>query len=324
MQKKLGLPYMGGKRKLASKIVDTILQHYPYTEYIYDVCGGGGAITFETIQRPQIKQVFYNDLNKGVVELLKKIQRDGVTEEMHQWVSRDTFMKHKNDDDWFGGFCKVVYSFGNDQKGYLFGKTVEQYKKWYHETVVYKIDRTPEMTFYVKQYVLDKYGVEADFKLIFPEGETVTERRLDIRRQWKVYQDLCNGKNGSIKQLEQLQQLEQLERLQQLQNLQQLEQLERLKFTHCSYEELQVFAAEKTVIYIDPPYKGTAKYQKDLNHDDLWNWVKKQSVPVFISEYEAPFQCVSEFAHISTLSATNKKKRVVEKLFLHKPNIIAK
>jgi len=76
---KLGIPYMGSKRKLAKKIVDSILEDNPKCKYFFDLFGGGGAISFEVIQRPQIKQVVYNELNTGVVELLKHIRDNGIT-----------------------------------------------------------------------------------------------------------------------------------------------------------------------------------------------------------------------------------------------------
>ena len=44
--KNLGLPYMGSKRKIAPKIVDFILDQNPDCKYIYDLFGGGGAVSF--------------------------------------------------------------------------------------------------------------------------------------------------------------------------------------------------------------------------------------------------------------------------------------
>jgi hypothetical protein len=59
------------------------------------------------------------------MELLKDIRDNGVTEKYYNWVDRETFMKHKNDNDWFGGLLKTCWSFGNNnQKGYIFGKEV--------------------------------------------------------------------------------------------------------------------------------------------------------------------------------------------------------
>jgi len=45
-----GIPYMGGKRKIASKIVDYILQCNPNTKYVYDLFGGGGSISEDNIK----------------------------------------------------------------------------------------------------------------------------------------------------------------------------------------------------------------------------------------------------------------------------------
>jgi site-specific DNA-adenine methylase len=41
---KLGIPYMGGKRKLSKQIIDFILAKNPNCKYFYDLFGGGGAI----------------------------------------------------------------------------------------------------------------------------------------------------------------------------------------------------------------------------------------------------------------------------------------
>jgi len=76
MNKKLGIPYMGSKRRIAGKIVDKILLDNPNAKYVYDLFGGGGAISFEFLQRPQIEKVFYNELNTGVVSLLKDIKEN--------------------------------------------------------------------------------------------------------------------------------------------------------------------------------------------------------------------------------------------------------
>jgi len=107
----LGIPYQGSKRKLAEPIVNYILAHNPNAKYIFDLFGGGGAISFEALKRKQFKQVHYNEFNTGVVELLKKIRTDGVTKEFYNWIDRDTFNKHKNDNDWFGGLLKTLIGF---------------------------------------------------------------------------------------------------------------------------------------------------------------------------------------------------------------------
>ena len=90
----LGVPYMGSKRKLSKPIIDYILANNPRTNYFYDLFGGGGAISFEALKRKKIKKVHYNELNNGVVELIKKIRDDGVTDEFYKWIGKDIFNKH--------------------------------------------------------------------------------------------------------------------------------------------------------------------------------------------------------------------------------------
>lgn len=63
---------------------------------------------------------------------------------------------------------------------------------------------------------------------------------------------------------------------------------------HAPYEFWDV--NEDFVVYADPPYQGTTKYSKDLNHDAFWNKMREWSdrgATVFISEYRAPDDWVS-------------------------------
>lgn len=182
----IGIPYMGSKRKLAKKIVNYILSVNPESKYVYDLFGGGGAISFQFLKYKQIKKIVYNELNTGVCELLKDILKNGVTEKYNQWIDRETFNKHKNDNDWFGGLLKTCWSFGNKQSSYLFGRHIEQIKKEAHE-----------------------YLFKNGYKL----GDK--EKRNNLIKQFK--------NDNNIQDRFELQQLEQLQRLERLQQLERLE-----------------------------------------------------------------------------------------------------
>jgi 16S rRNA G966 N2-methylase RsmD len=303
MINELGMPYMGGKRKLAKPILDYICFQNPKAKFFYDLFGGGGAISFNAVQRKQFERVNYNELNTGVVELLKKLRLDGVTKDMYKWVDRETFNAHKKDNDWYGGLLKTCWSFGNNQSGYLFGKDIEEPKRLMHEVVVNCCEKSAE-----------KLPFKID-NLIF-NLPTINERRLALRGMVSERIDL--------QQLQQLQQLEQLERLQQLEQLEQLERLERLQqlqrlnITNLSYEAVQIETPiNETIIYCDPPYKGTHKYAKDINHDIFYNWVKNHPCKVYVSSYDFNLPIVLELAHRSILSATANNK-VVERLFCNR------
>ena len=128
-----GIPYMGSKRKLAKKIIDVIHAEQPNAIYFYDLFGGGGAVSFAALESGCFERVVYNELNLGVANLLRHLQTSGVTEDMRTWISRELFHRHKNDDDYFGGYVKTCWSFGNNQRDYLYGRHIEQIKKEDHE-----------------------------------------------------------------------------------------------------------------------------------------------------------------------------------------------
>ena len=293
----LGMPYMGSKRKLAKPIMDYIIRNNPDIRYFYDIFGGGGAMSFEAIQRPRLREVFYNDFNTGVVELLKKIKNDGVTDDFYKWVTREEFKKHKNDKTWFGGLCAVIWSFGSGQGTYLFGES-EYNKKLLHEIIV---DKNVESL----KIFNDKYNVDIKMNTFF--DETIYQKRLRIISYLKK-------KLGRSD-------LQHLERLQQLERLEQLKKLpfsERLKISNMSYEDVKINTPKnETIIYLDPPYINTKKYTHDINHDDFYKWVDKltkNGYKIYLSSYESDLECVKTFTHRSTFSQTANNE-VEENLF---------
>ena len=293
---KLGLPYMGSKRKLSKRIVDRILQDNPDCKYVYDLFGGGGAISFELLQRPQIKKVIYNELNTGITELLKDIQQNGITEKYYQWIDRQTFNENKDKDDWFGGFCKCLWSFGNSQKAYLFGKEIEPIKKVATELIVNKdINKIEEL------YTLIGLRIPEDVLNL----ETIQERRLFVSNFIK--------KNKAISATTPLQYVENISRVQQL------ERLEQLEIQNKSYSDVTMETPiEETIIYLDPPYLNTAKYAEDVNQQELSEYIKKSPYKIYLSSYDCGLKVVEEFKHNSSL-ANGKNNQVIEKLFIHEP-----
>lgn len=94
-------------------------------------------------------------------------------------------------------------------------------------------------------------------------------------------------------------------------------------FKHSSYDTLEI--PDESIIYCDPPYQNTTKYQSGINHEHFWNWCRDMSImghEVFISEYSAPkdFTCVWSKELNSSLSANGKtgtNKKSIEKLFTY-------
>ena len=73
-----------------------------------------------------------------------------------------------------------------------------------------------------------------------------------------------------MQRLQQLERLEQMERLERLDQMERLERLEQMEMTNLSYEDVEINTPiDETIIYLDPPYENTAKYEKCVDHRKL-------------------------------------------------------
>ena len=278
-----GLPYMGSKNGIA----EWVLSKMPKREHLYDLFCGGCAITHAALFTNKFKTIHANDLNPA-----SKLFIDAAKGKYHnetRWISRKEFERLKDKEP----YVAYVWSFGNNMKGYLYSPQNERIKKALWQAIVFN------------DYSLaDEIGMP-----IKRTKETeLKKRRLDIMQHWKKY-----GVKKIDKRCE-LQSLESLERLQSLQSLERLERLQSLEYTNKSYNEVEI--KENSLIYCDIPYKLTASYVVgSFNHEEFYEWAKRQSELVMISEYSMPkgFTCVAQIQKRNTLS-TNQK--AVEKLFV--------
>lgn len=86
------------------------------------------------------------------------------------------------------------------------------------------------------------------------------------------------------------------------------------------YEEVTI--PEDSVIYCDIPYEDTNVYNKaeGFDYERFYQWCERQTQNVFISSYQMPedrFDCIEEFTHRSTLSAT-ANNLVTERIYVPK------
>ena len=80
---------------------------------------------------------------------------------------------------------------------------------------------------------------------------------------------------------------------------------------------------ENSVIYADPPYENTTKYNVNyFDYEHFWSWCKQMSLynKVFVSSYSAPndFKCIWEKKMATSLDISNKRhigENRVERLF---------
>jgi hypothetical protein len=267
---------MGNKRKLATKILNTIYETVGDFNILYDLFGGGGSMSVAGLIAGH--KVYYNELNKGVYSLMQHLKNNGKLP--NKWISREEFNEHKNGDDWYAGFISCCWSFGNNQSDYLFGKDIENLKKQAH------------------QYLLEN-GYNG-----------MSESRNKLLEQFKKEKTII----GKF-ELQQLQQLQQLQRLQQLEQLEQLERLERLEISNKSYEKIEIIAKSIVYCDIPYKGTKKYKISF-FDYDKFYEWCLKNDNPVFISEYSMPkeFKKVGSWEHRCTLSA-KANNAVTENLF---------
>jgi len=281
-----GIPYMGSKCSVAHKICSV----FPKADNFYDLFGGGFSITHFMLlhRRNNYKQFHFNEIQSGNIELIKAAIDGKYNYNVFKppFITREEFLRDKDTCP----YTRILWSFGNNQRTYIFGKNIESYKESMHNAVVFNI--------------FDDVSVQALGISTFPKNSSIKARRSFMRQA--VMENV-----GDVERLMQLQQLQQLERLQNLQNLQNLEQL---NFSTLSYEKVKI--KPNSIIYCDPPYRGVTEYLNVFDHDKFWEWVMDHSDPVYVSEYAAP-------KNVHVIMAVNKKARLaatgdthsVEKMF---------
>ncbi|WP_170237080.1 DNA adenine methylase [Streptococcus hyovaginalis] len=180
--KPIGLPYQGSKKKISKKIIEIIKQNFGTDKIIYDIFGGGGAITAEFLLNGL--SVYYNDLDKDATDMFLKVISEDKEYLKTLLVSREEFFRIRDKDDKTvdDNLKLLINSFGNNNKDYLYGKE--------HADIKYRLA----------------------LEII---------KRHDVFSGYKQTQTWKNQFRG-LQQLQQLQQLERLQQLQQLQQLQRL------------------------------------------------------------------------------------------------------
>jgi len=94
--------------------------------------------------------------------------------------------------------------------------------------------------------------------------------------------------------------------------------IKHVKLFHASYDTLKIPPA--SIIYCDPPYRGTTGYGNTFNHNLFYDWCRLQKAKghtVFVSEYAMPkdFKCVWEGIINQSIGHKQKDARTIEKLF---------
>ena len=302
-----GLPYQGSKSKLAERIVALL----PEAEHLYDLFAGGCAVTHcaMTVSSGPLgkwRHIHANDITD--MPQLFRAAISGKYRDERRWISREDFHRLKASDP----YVRSVWSFGNKGMDYLYSRELEPYKKALHEMLFAETVQQRRVLYRkVVQLLHDQLGKASPASLQSLESLQRLQRLQSLERLQSLQ---------SLERLQSLQSLQRLQRLQSLQSLGSLQSLESLETTQLDYREVEI--KPDSVIYADPPYRGTEKYGKaGFDHEAFYDWCEQQTAPLFISEYQMPedrFTCIAEWSRVSSLCATNNSLRVTERIY--RPN----
>ena len=305
MRRKYGVSYKGSK----SKIVDKLAEVIPYRgiDNFYDLFAGGCAVTHKMYLEGRYKHYYANDIDGQALRLFCDGLKGKYANET-RWISREDFFNLKDRDP----YVSCCWSFGNNQRDYLYSRAIEPYKKACHYAIVFN-----DFSLLRQLYPSVSEACEITLKGI----TDIHERRIKFRN---IVKSRLNDE-GNTQLLEtscEMDRLESLERLERLQSLESLERLESLDESVLDYRAVEI--KPNSVTYADIPYistntyDGTSSVVQPFNHEEFYDWCCKQNELVLISEYYMPkdrFTKVWSTNHVQSLCAT-KTSSVQECLFV--------
>ena len=281
--KPIGLPYQGSKKKISKKIVEIIKQNFGAEKPIYDIFGGGGAITAECLLNGL--EVHYNDLDRTITGMFQRVLATDREFLKTLIVSRDEFFKirekeNKTIDD---ELKLLINSFGNDRKTYLYSEEFSDLKYNLAIEIIKNHD------------TFDGYKKTDTYKNAY--------RPFDVGKE---------KKNQVLNQLKPLQQLE---------RLQQVSHIEATNLDYTEFSDIGNAILYLDPPYENTVLKGYSIDSFDSQSFYDWSFKMANKNIVLISSYkisDSRFECVYEFkkARSTFQSGTNNNK--TEKLFMVK------
>lgn len=295
MARHYGIPYMGSKQKLVDKIVPFILKRHPDTTHFYDLFGGGGSVALYAVRKYPFLNVHYNERNKAVASLMQHLKEGG--EIPMEFVKRSEFEDLHTGDDWYAGLLQTCWTFGNNQKSYLYGLLIQDFKEKLTNLVMTGKGNIGELEELSNKLNLQEYGKEVNTKIFLNPAiyDTPYRRRIVLARQ--------------IPNIGALQHLARLERLVQISNMPGISNLQVTIGN--SYDDILI-NEKKSVVYCDPPYEATAEYKEGaFDSKAFYDWVAMQPFPVYFSSYkisDTRFKLVKAIKTRSLLAAAYTEK----------------
>lgn len=271
MARHYGIPYMGSKQKLVDKLIPFILKRHPDTTHFYDLFGGGGSVALYAVRKYPKLEVHYNELSTAIGGLLQHIKDGG--EIPFDFVTRSEFERGYTGTDWYAGLLQTCWTFGNNQKSYLYGTPIQDFKEELTHLVMTGAGDIKYLESFTDEFVAKEYGKTVQTRIYLNPARYSTpyQRRIVLARQ--------------IPLIGALQHMARLERLKQIQNMAGLSRLHVTAGT--GYDEVPINTGKGTVVYCDPPYENTAEYREGgFDHAKFYEWCMTRDFPVYVSSYK--------------------------------------
>ena len=281
----LGLPYKGSKKRISKKIVEIIKQNFGTEKPVYDIFGGGGAITAECLLNGL--EVHYNDLDETATSMFQKVVSEDRDYLKTLIVSRDEFLKirekeNKTIDD---ELKLLVNSFRNDRNTYLYSKEFSDLKYNLAIEIIKKHD------------TFSGYKKTDTYKNAYRPYDVGTVARAQVLLQFQRIQPLERLQKMSIKNLK----------------------ITNHDYTHFSYLSDAIIYLDPP--YENTILEGYSI--KEFDSQSFYDWAYEMSKKniVLISSYEISderFECVYEFKNASRTNYGGAHRKKTEKLFMVK------
>lgn len=303
-----GIPYQGSKGQYAPMIFRAISQRQASggSRTLVDPFCGGYAVSHYF--REQGWATVSSDIDRYVVALLRQSLAGLPKDEAYKWVMREMFETARDNPDslglpdWQVGFIRIVWSFGNSQTSYLYGKHLEAAKEEIHHLVVSGRE---------SQSLAEMTGVSLALQRKVGQLRTPYARRKGWKR---AYLHATKSPSASIAQSASL---SRIERVESLQHLFQAERVLASKGvsseppTVRDYRSALDLVEPGQAVYLDPPYAGTAGYgEGGFDHGEFWALAEDvaRRTQVYVSEYSAPdeWQSVLSFSRPNTAAGAHR------------------
>jgi site-specific DNA-adenine methylase len=331
MEKRYGLVYMGSKEKILH-LIEYILHREQDRETFVDLFCGGLSVSAFVLKHTEMK-VIANDLNKYVMAFYRELifnQGRNFEKERYNWIDRKKFEMVRdfpnNYPDWYVGYVLNIWTFGCNQKDYLYAFDLEEHKKALHQAIVFK----------------DFSYMDAD--PLFEGFKNYLERsvfwNINYQHNAEIRQVFMEKFNKFIEDSKGTPKYKQLRRLKMVVNLNLLEKVDaiyeliphrdRLTLTSLDWKEVIRTKSEhlKTaLVYCDPPYEDTKKYQFGHGFDyfGFWEWFRNSEYPIYVSSYKASpdiepinFEEKIQLLDNGNFGENKPKKKVYENIYWNK------